>query len=159
MTASFETSPALRLSATSYPGAIPGVILPTYDRDKVQIGVVHFGPGAFHRAHQAFYFDALLETDPRWGVCAVSLKSPGVRDALEPQDGLYTLAQLDAQTTFRVIGAIREVLVADRDAPRKQRHTATRIWERLRDEHGVAVALLDVGEQRQAGHLLQAGST
>ena len=117
MTASPETSPALRLSATSYPGAIPGVILPTYDRDKVQIGVVHFGPGAFHRAHQAFYFDALLETDPRWGVCAVSLKSPGVRDALEPQDGLYTLAQLDAQTTFRVIGAIREVLVAPEDPP------------------------------------------
>jgi transposase len=28
-------------------------------------------------------------------------------------------------------------LVADRDAPRKQRHTAHRVWERLRDEHGV----------------------
>lgn len=117
MTASSETSSALRLSATSYPGAIPGVALPAYDRDKVQIGVVHFGPGAFHRAHQAFYFDQLLAADPRWGVCAVSLKSPGVRDALEPQDGLYTLAQLDAETTFRVIGAIREVLVAPEDPP------------------------------------------
>ncbi|PHY22120.1 mannitol dehydrogenase family protein [Caulobacter sp. BP25] len=117
MTASSETSPALRLSATSYPGAIPGVALPAYDRDKVQIGVVHFGPGAFHRAHQAFYFDQLLATDPRWGICAVSLKSPGVRDALEPQDGLYTLAQLDAETTFRVIGSIREVLVAPEDPP------------------------------------------
>ncbi|HJV42822.1 mannitol dehydrogenase family protein [Caulobacter sp.] len=117
MTASSDTSPALRLTATSYPGAIPGVLLPAYDRDKVQIGVVHFGPGAFHRAHQAFYFDQLLATDPRWGICAVSLKSPGVRDALEPQDGLYTLAQLDAQTTFRIIGAIREVLVAPEDPP------------------------------------------
>ncbi|MDR6626043.1 mannitol dehydrogenase family protein [Caulobacter segnis] len=117
MTASSETSSALRLSATSYPGAIPGVALPAYDRDKVEIGVVHFGPGAFHRAHQAFYFDQLLATDPRWGICAVSLKSPGVRDALEPQDGLYTLAQLDAETTFRVIGSIREVLVAPEDPP------------------------------------------
>ena len=117
MTASLASSPALRLSATSYPGAIPGTVLPTYDRDKVQVGVVHFGPGAFHRAHQAFYFDQLLATDPRWGICAVSLKSPGVRDALEPQDGLYTLAQLDAQTTFRVIGAIQEVLVAPEDPP------------------------------------------
>lgn len=117
MTASSETSPALRLTATSYPGAIPGVILPAYDRDKIQVGVVHFGPGAFHRAHQAFYFDKLLAEDPRWGVCAVSLKSPGVRDALEPQDGLYTLAQLDVQTTFRIIGAIREVLVAPEDPP------------------------------------------
>jgi len=117
LTASSETSPALRLSATSYPGAIPGTALPTYDRDKVQVGVVHFGPGAFHRAHQAFYFDKLLAEDPRWGVCAVSLKSPGVRDALEPQDGLYTLAQLDVQTTFRIIGSIREVLVAPEDPP------------------------------------------
>jgi transposase len=28
----------------------------------------------------------------------------------------------------------------DRNAPRKQRHTAKRIWERLRDEHGVEVS-------------------
>lgn len=117
MTASPATSPALRLSATSYPGAIPGTALPTYDRDKVQVGVVHFGPGAFHRAHQALYFDRLVESDPRWGICAVSLKSPGVRDALEPQDGLYTLAQLDAETTFRVVGSIQEVLVAPEDPP------------------------------------------
>jgi fructuronate reductase len=79
--------------------------------------VVHFGPGAFHRAHQAFYFDQLLAKDPRWGLCAVSLKSPGVRDALQPQDGLYTLAQLDAETTFRVVGSILEVLVAPEDPP------------------------------------------
>lgn len=117
MTATSATSPALRLSATSYPGAIPGTSLPAYNRDKVQVGVVHFGPGAFHRAHQAFYFDQLLASDPRWGICAVSLKSPGVRDALQPQDGLYTLAQLDAETTFRVIGSIREVLVAPEDPP------------------------------------------
>lgn len=110
-------SKPLRLNTVSYPAALPGVALPAYDRDKVQIGVVHFGPGAFHRAHQAFYFDQLLATDPRWGICAVSLKSPGVRDALAPQDGLYTLAQLDAETTFRVVGAIREVLVAPEDPP------------------------------------------
>ena len=31
-------------------------------------------------------------------------------------------------------------LMADRDAPRKQRHTAKRIWQRLVDEHGADVA-------------------
>jgi transposase len=31
-------------------------------------------------------------------------------------------------------------LRADKEAPRKQRHTAKRIWERLRDEHGADVA-------------------
>ena len=73
---------------------------------------MHFGPGAFFRAHQGDYFDRLLARDPRWAICAVSLHSPGVRDALEPQDGLYTLAELDARTSLRVIGAIRQLLVA-----------------------------------------------
>jgi transposase len=35
---------------------------------------------------------------------------------------------------------IDEILVADRDAPRKQRHTAKRIGDRLAEEHGVVVA-------------------
>jgi transposase len=35
---------------------------------------------------------------------------------------------------------IDEWLIADQLAPRKQRHTAKRIWRRLVDEHGVQVA-------------------
>ena len=35
---------------------------------------------------------------------------------------------------------IREWLVADLSAPRKQRHTARRVWERLVDEYGATVA-------------------
>jgi len=35
---------------------------------------------------------------------------------------------------------IEEILTSDRKAPRKQRHTAHRIWQRVRDELGVAVA-------------------
>jgi transposase len=35
-------------------------------------------------------------------------------------------------------------LVADRDAPRKQRHSAKRIWRRLVDEHGADVAEVTV---------------
>jgi hypothetical protein len=42
------------------------------------------------------------------------------------------------------LGEYRELidgwLIADLTAPRKQRHTAKRIWQRLVDEHGVAVA-------------------
>ena len=63
VTTDTAASQALRLSATSFPAALPGVALPSYARDKVQIGVVHFGPGAFHRAHQADYFDRLLDHD------------------------------------------------------------------------------------------------
>ena len=89
--------------------------IPEYDLAAVRIGVVHFGPGAFHRVHQANYLDDLLHRDPRWGICAVALHSAGVRDALNPQDGLYTTAILDTECSFRVIGALREVLVAPED--------------------------------------------
>jgi fructuronate reductase len=68
-------------------------------------GIVHFGPGAFHRAHQADYIDRLLAKDPRWGIAAVSLRSPGTVEALKRQDGVYTLAILDAERSFRRIGA------------------------------------------------------
>ena len=36
------------------------------------------------------------------------------------------------------LGVIDAILAADINAPPKQRHTAKRIWERLRDEHGYA---------------------
>jgi fructuronate reductase len=88
------------------------VRVPAYDRDRVATGVVHFGPGAFHRAHQAYYLDAALASDPRWGITGVSLHSAAVRDALAPQDGLYALAILDEQSHTRIIGAISELLVS-----------------------------------------------
>ena len=46
----------------------------------------------------------------------MSLKTASLRDALTPQDGLYTLVELDETPTVRVIGAIRELLVAAEDA-------------------------------------------
>jgi fructuronate reductase len=68
-------------------------------------GIVHFGPGAFHRAHQADYVDRLLAEDPRWGIAAVSLRTPGTIEALARQGGAYTLAVLDAETSFRTVRA------------------------------------------------------
>src|SRR5262245_43603643 len=88
------------------------VQIPAYDRSRIPTGIVHSCPVAYHRVHQACYFDDALAQDPRWGICAVSLKSAGVRDALAPQDGLYGLAILDTQSSWRVIGSIRDLLVA-----------------------------------------------
>ena len=45
----------------------------------------------------------------------MSLKSTGLRDALAPQQGLYALNELGAESRPRVIGAIRELLVAATD--------------------------------------------
>ncbi|MFN3582644.1 mannitol dehydrogenase family protein [Phenylobacterium sp.] len=104
-----------RLSDATLAQVPANVRRPAYDRAAVKVGVVHFGPGAFHRAHQAFYFDGMLGRRPDFGVCAVSLRTPDMRDALAPQDGLYTLVEREAQPTYRVIGAIREALVAPQD--------------------------------------------
>lgn len=88
------------------------IATPRYERHAISTGVVHFGPGAFFRAHQASYFESLLRQQRSWGVCGVSLQSTGVRDALAPQDNLYTLAILDDEQSFAVIGALHELLVA-----------------------------------------------
>lgn len=107
-----------RLSAATLACVKAGVALPCYDRATTGVGIVHFGPGAFHRAHQACYVDDLLVRDPRWAISEVSLHSVAVKSALEPQDGLFTVAQLDAETHLRIIGAIREVLTAAVDRER-----------------------------------------
>jgi fructuronate reductase len=94
-------------------GSLPGsVATPEYDRHSLSTGIVHLGPGAFHRAHQAWYIESLLARDPRWGICAVSLRSPDVRNALAEQDNLYTIAIRDETISYEVVGAIRELLVA-----------------------------------------------
>lgn len=86
---------------------------PGYDRGAVTTGIVHLGVGAFHRAHQAVYTDTVLARDPRWGIVAASLRSPDTYDALEPQDGLYTVSVRSKEgEALRVIGAIRRVIVA-----------------------------------------------
>lgn len=84
------------------------------------VGIVHFGPGAFHRAHQADYIDRVLDHDPRWGIAAVSLRTRGTIDALAAQDGLYTLAIRDAASSMRIIAAHRRFLGPD-DAARTHR--------------------------------------
>lgn len=71
-------------------------------------GIVHFGPGAFHRAHQADFVDRLLDADPRWGIAAVSLRSGRTVEALNRQSGRYTLAILDGRQSYRTLAAHRE---------------------------------------------------
>jgi fructuronate reductase len=107
-----------RLTEASLHAIRSGTILPTYDRGATRFGIVHIGPGAFHRAHQAYYADTLLHSDKRWAISALSLKSTGLRDALGPQQGLYTLIELGAAPRARIIGAIRELLVGSTDAER-----------------------------------------
>lgn len=101
-----------RLSDAALAQLPPDVRAPAYDRAATRVGVVHFGPGAFFRAHVASFLDTALERDPGLAACAVSLRSGAVTEALQPQDGLYTLVQLAAEPQLRVIGALKTVLTA-----------------------------------------------
>jgi fructuronate reductase len=133
----------MRLANDSLDRLPRSVSRPGYDRAAVRRGVVHFGPGAFHRAHQAAAFDRLLEQDPRWGLTGVSLNSRGVAEALNPQDGLYTLALIDTDTEYRVIGAVGAVLT--RDEPQAilaaLAHEDTRIVSSTVTEKGYCLAV------------------
>jgi fructuronate reductase len=76
-------------SRTTLPAPVAG---PEYDRSALTPGIVHFGLGAFHRAHQAVYTQRALHADfGPWGIVAVNLRSPEPVEALAKQDGLYTV--------------------------------------------------------------------
>ncbi|MEL6920858.1 MAG: mannitol dehydrogenase family protein [Pseudomonadota bacterium] len=90
-----------------------------YGRTSITPGIVHFGVGNFHRAHQAVYVHDLLATDPRWGIIGVSLRRADMRDALCSQDWLYTVTQTETDhSQTRVIGALLDVLHAPIDPER-----------------------------------------
>ncbi|UJW84936.1 mannitol dehydrogenase family protein [Devosia sp. SL43] len=103
-----------RLSAKTLTQVPAGVAVPNYDRSQITPGIVHLGIGAFHRAHMAVYVDDLLADNPDWAIVGASLRRPDTKEALEPQDGLYTVAVRDADGTHpRVIGSILDVLDAN----------------------------------------------
>ncbi|HWK66275.1 MAG TPA: mannitol dehydrogenase family protein [Rhizobiaceae bacterium] len=100
----------------SLTGLKQGVHKPSYDRRRAS-GIVHLGTGAFHKAHQAVYTDDALErSGGDWMITGVSLRSPDVAAALNPQKGLYTLLTRGREgTSARIIGSIGQVLVAPSD--------------------------------------------
>lgn len=90
----------------------PAVSPPPYDLDAVKIGVIHMGLGAFHRAHQAVYFERLLRSgNLNYGVAAVSQRSEKEAATLSRQDCLYTVdAQDNGVHHPMMVGAIRRAL-------------------------------------------------
>jgi mannitol 2-dehydrogenase len=99
----------------------PDVAVPGYDRGEVTTGIVHFGVGGFHRAHQAMYLDELMRDGKAldWGITGVGVL-PGdkrMHEVMQAQDCLYTLVVKDADgsMTPRVIGSIVDYLFAPDD--------------------------------------------
>jgi fructuronate reductase len=107
----------VRLSAATIAQLDTAIERPDYDRSAQAIGIVHLGIGAFHRAHQAWYTDrAMANGDRDWAITGVSMRSADVADRMALQDGLYTVSERSAAATrSRLIGSVRELLVAPRE--------------------------------------------
>jgi len=92
-----------------------------YNRQNIQEGILHFGVGNFHRAHQAFYTDQLLhqESQQQWGICGASLLPSDEKmvNTLKAQHLDYTLTVFgrNGQNDCFTIGAIQELLWAQND--------------------------------------------
>jgi len=84
---------------------------PAYARRDLSAGIVHFGVGNFHRAHQATYLDDLfnLGRDHDWAIVGAGVM-PGdkvAREKLTNQDWLTTVVEQSASTfQARVIGSM-----------------------------------------------------
>ncbi len=95
---------------------------PSYDRSRLEAGVVHIGVGGFHRAHQAMYHDLLMNQGKAldWAICGVGVMpfDRRMQEVMDAQDGLYTLVVKHSDGTYepRVIGAITDYLFAPDDA-------------------------------------------
>jgi mannitol 2-dehydrogenase len=100
------------------------VEVPQYDRASVKVGIVHFGVGGFHRAHQAVYVDRLMNLGHAldWGICGVGVmpSDRAMGEALLPQDCLYTMVvkHADGRREPRVIGSIVDFIYAPDDPER-----------------------------------------
>jgi mannitol 2-dehydrogenase len=136
-------APALRLGPATLPVVSQRVPIPRYDRSQLSVGIVHFGVGGFHRAHQAMYLDRLMNAGEAFdsAICGVGVLDADrlMRDALDAQGCLYTLIEKHSDGTYepRVIGSIIEYLYAP-DDPRA-------VIERLADE-ATRIASLTVTE-------------
>ncbi|MFJ8938873.1 mannitol dehydrogenase family protein [Streptomyces sp. NPDC102365] len=107
----------LGLDRAALPRLAPA-LRPAVDPGALRTRVVHFGPGAFHRAHQAVYTEqAAARSGEPWGITAVAPRSAGTVRALRDQDCLYSLTERhpDGHRT-RVVGSVVGALAMGPDA-------------------------------------------
>ena len=102
---------SVKLSAAALANLPAEIAVPKYRRSDLSAGIVHFGVGNFHRAHQAVYLDDLFNAgrDHDWAVVGAGVRDPDVmvREKLKEQDWLTTVVEQEAHTTnIRVTGSM-----------------------------------------------------
>lgn len=98
-----------------------GLAVPGYPRSAVTPGILHFGFGAFHRAHQAAYLDRLMNAGEAldWGIVGVNVlpQDERMHAVMRAQECRYTqvLKHPDGRIEARMIGSVVEHLHAPDD--------------------------------------------
>ncbi len=104
-----------KLSLATLAEAAKTAAIPAYDRASLKAGIVHFGVGNFHRAHQAIYLDDLFNagSDHHWAIIGAGVlpSDAAMRDKLAAQDFLTTVVEQDNnRTAARVTGPMIDIL-------------------------------------------------
>ena len=90
----------IELSADAFPEISETAAVPRYRQASLRAGIVHFGVGNFHRAHQAVYLDELfnLGLDHDWGLIGAGVRptDEDMRKKLMAQDWLTTVVEQEA---------------------------------------------------------------
>lgn len=92
------------------------VISYNYNREQVKPGILHIGVGNFHRAHEEYYTNLLLEdaSQQQWGICGAMLLPGDERlyKALKKQENIYTLTVCgrDGKDEAYRIGSLVELI-------------------------------------------------
>ncbi|MEC7761055.1 MAG: mannitol dehydrogenase family protein [Pseudomonadota bacterium] len=101
----------MKLSLTNLNSLPDAVGRPGYARDDLSAGILHFGVGNFHRAHQAEYLDRLFSMGEGrdWAIVGAGVfegERKG-RDVLAAQNWLTTLVEQEAdRSEARVLGSM-----------------------------------------------------
>ena len=100
-----------KLALSSLDSLPAPVARPGYARAELGPGILHFGVGNFHRAHQAVYLDELMNAGKArdWAIVGAGVMEAERkgRDLLAGQDWLTTVVEQDAgHRTARVTGAM-----------------------------------------------------
>ncbi|WP_343315635.1 mannitol dehydrogenase family protein [Brucella sp. BE17] len=112
-----------RLSRTTLQG-FDKVQKPVYDPASLTPGIVHFGVGNFHRAHQAVYLDDLFGqgTDHDWALVGAGVRASddAMRDKLKEQDWLTTVVDQEADHAgARITASMVDYVTINTDEGRK----------------------------------------
>jgi mannitol 2-dehydrogenase len=94
---------SVKLSASALAQLPREISGPNYRRSDLRAGIVHFGVGNFHRAHQAVYLDDLFVagSDRDWAIVGAGVRDADVplREKLADQDWLTTVVEQEANST------------------------------------------------------------